>query len=200
MSFWNFLTREWKYKILIKIPRNVVDDFGLCLWISSRYVFSCFICFRFFHFILISTVHALFLTFSPWLPTFNNFRTNGFQSHHKEDCVFNAHAHVAVELSVLAINTWNVAVKGLMWSIVGSNPWRVIAKTIKLVVAVSPLRTHHWGARSKIGWLGIRIMCWSGATFFLPTRRVISVHRNTKYHSIEYSVCTVWFYFKDLDI
>ena len=24
------------------------------------------------------------------------------QSHHKEDCVFNAHAHVAVELSVLA--------------------------------------------------------------------------------------------------
>ena len=32
-----------------------------------------------------------------------NFRTKGFQSHHKEDCVFNAHAHVAVELSVLAI-------------------------------------------------------------------------------------------------
>ena len=29
-----------------------------------------------------------------------------FQSHHKEDCVFNAHAHVAVELSVLAINQY----------------------------------------------------------------------------------------------
>ena len=35
---------------------------------------------------------------------FINFRTKGFQSHHKEDCVFNAHTHVAVELSVLAIN------------------------------------------------------------------------------------------------
>ena len=34
---------------------------------------------------------------------FINFRTKGFQSHHKEDCVFNAHAHVAVELSVLAM-------------------------------------------------------------------------------------------------
>jgi hypothetical protein len=33
---------------------------------------------------------------------FINFRTKGFQSQHKEDCVFNAHAHVAVELSVLA--------------------------------------------------------------------------------------------------
>jgi hypothetical protein len=29
--------------------------------------------------------------------------TKGFQSHHKEDCVLHAHAHVAVELSVLAI-------------------------------------------------------------------------------------------------
>ena len=40
---------------------------------------------------------------TSWLPTFINFRTKGFQSYHKEDCVFNAHAHVAVELSVLAI-------------------------------------------------------------------------------------------------
>ena len=31
----------------------------------SRYVFSCVICFRFIHFILISTVHALFLTCLP---------------------------------------------------------------------------------------------------------------------------------------
>ena len=45
----------------------------------------------------------MFLAFSPGLPIFVNFRTKGFQSHHKEDCVFNAHAHVAVELSVLAI-------------------------------------------------------------------------------------------------
>ena len=43
------------------------------------------------------------MAFSPRLPTFINFRTKGFQSHHKEDYVFNAHAHVAVELSVLAI-------------------------------------------------------------------------------------------------
>jgi hypothetical protein len=33
--------------------------------IPSRYVFSCVICFRFIHFILISTVHALFLTCLP---------------------------------------------------------------------------------------------------------------------------------------
>ena len=46
---------------------------------------------------------SLFLAFSPRLPTFINFRTKGFQSHHKEDCVFNVHAHVAVEISELAI-------------------------------------------------------------------------------------------------
>jgi hypothetical protein len=45
------------------------------------------------------------LAFSPRLPTFINFRTKGFQSHHKEDCMLHAHAHVAVELSVFAINT-----------------------------------------------------------------------------------------------
>ena len=45
------------------------------------------------------------MAFSPRLPTFINFQTIGFQSHHKEDWVFNAHAHVAVELSVLAIIT-----------------------------------------------------------------------------------------------
>jgi hypothetical protein len=48
----------------------------------------------------------LFLAFSPRLPIFIKIRTKGFQSHHKEDCVFNAHAHVAVELSVLAITQW----------------------------------------------------------------------------------------------
>jgi predicted nucleotide-binding protein len=44
------------------------------------------------------------LAFSPGLPIFYQFPDEGFQSHHKEDCVFNAHAQVAVELSVLAIN------------------------------------------------------------------------------------------------
>ena len=34
-------------------------------YLSSRYVFSCVICFRFIHFILISTAHALFLTCLP---------------------------------------------------------------------------------------------------------------------------------------
>jgi hypothetical protein len=34
---------------------------------------------------------------------YQSLRTKGFQSHHKEDCVLHAHAHVAVELSVLAI-------------------------------------------------------------------------------------------------
>jgi hypothetical protein len=29
-------------------------------------------------------------------PTFINFWTKGFQSHHKADCVLHAHAHVAV--------------------------------------------------------------------------------------------------------
>ena len=35
------------------------------LVVSSRYVFSCVICFRGIHFILISTAHALFLTCLP---------------------------------------------------------------------------------------------------------------------------------------
>jgi hypothetical protein len=46
------------------------------------------------------------MAFSPRLPTFINFRTKGFQFHHKEDFVLHAHAHVAVELSVLAINLY----------------------------------------------------------------------------------------------
>jgi hypothetical protein len=43
----------------------------------------------------------LFLAFSPRLPTFINFRTKGFQSHHKEDCVLHAHAHLAVSIFML---------------------------------------------------------------------------------------------------
>jgi hypothetical protein len=35
-------------------------------YVSSLYVFSCVICFRFIHFILISTAHALFSGFYLW--------------------------------------------------------------------------------------------------------------------------------------
>jgi hypothetical protein len=40
-------------------------QFSVSLYLSSRYVFSCVICFRGIHFILISTAHALFLTCLP---------------------------------------------------------------------------------------------------------------------------------------
>jgi hypothetical protein len=33
-----------------------------------------------------------------------------------------------------------------------------------LVFVASPLSTHYQGERTKTGWLGIRIMCPSGAT------------------------------------
>jgi hypothetical protein len=41
---------------------------------------------------------------------------------------------------------------------------RVKPKTIKLIFVVSPLSTQSKGERAKNGWLGIRIMCQSGAT------------------------------------
>jgi hypothetical protein len=37
-------------------------------------------------------------------------------------------------------------------------------KTIKLVCVASPPSTQHYGERTYTGWLGIRIMCQSGAT------------------------------------
>jgi hypothetical protein len=43
-------------------------------------------------------------------------------------------------------------------------PGRVKSKTITLVFVASPLSTQHEGERVKTGWLGIRIMCPSGAT------------------------------------
>ena len=46
----------------------------------------------------------------------------------------------------------------------GSSPDRVKPKTLKLVFVASPLSTQHEGERAKPGWLGIRIMCPSGAT------------------------------------
>jgi hypothetical protein len=48
--------------------------------------------------------------------------------------------------------------------IVGSSPGRVKPMTIKLVFVASPLSTQHLGEIAKTGWLGIRIMCPSGAT------------------------------------
>jgi hypothetical protein len=38
-------------------------------------------------------------------------------------------------------------------------------KNIKLVLVASPLRKYHYGERARTGWLGIRIMCPSGATY-----------------------------------
>ena len=42
---------------------------------------------------------------------------------------------------------------------------RVKPKTIKLIFVASPLfNSQHKDVRAKTGWLGIRIMCSSGAT------------------------------------
>jgi hypothetical protein len=43
-------------------------------------------------------------------------------------------------------------------------PDRLKPKTIKLVFVASPLSTQYEGEKAKTGWLGIRIMCPSGAT------------------------------------
>jgi len=47
---------------------------------------------------------------------------------------------------------------------VGSNPGPVEPSTIQLVFVASPLSIQHEEVRAKTGWLGIRIMCTSGAT------------------------------------
>jgi hypothetical protein len=44
------------------------------------------------------------------------------------------------------------------------SPDQVKPKTIKLIFVVSPLSKQHEGERAKTGWLGIRIICPSGAT------------------------------------
>ena len=49
--------------------------------------------------------------------------------------------------------------------IVGSSPNQVKPKTIKLVFVASLLSTHHWGERTKTGWLGISIMSWETCLF-----------------------------------
>jgi hypothetical protein len=40
-------------------------------------------------------------------------------------------------------------------------------KTIKLIFAASPLSSPQSGVRAKTGWLGIRIVCPSGACLLL---------------------------------
>ena len=47
---------------------------------------------------------------------------------------------------------------------VGSSTNLVKPKTINLVNVAFPLRTQHSGERTKVGWLGIEIMCPSRAT------------------------------------
>jgi hypothetical protein len=42
--------------------------------------------------------------------------------------------------------------------------YRVNPKTIKLKCVAAPVSTQHYGERAKIRWLGIKIMCPSGAT------------------------------------
>ena len=59
----------------------------------------------------------------------------------------------------------------------GSSASHVKPKTIKLAFAAYLLGTEHLGIRAKTGWLGIRIMCPSGATCLCadyqnPTKRV----------------------------
>ena len=46
----------------------------------------------------------------------------------------------------------------------GLSPGWVKPKTIKWVFVAPPLSTQNYGGRAKTGWLGIRIMCPSGAT------------------------------------
>ena len=53
----------------------------------------------------------------------------------------------------------------LVWWIVGSSPGRVKLTTITLEFVASLLSRQHYGERADNGWLGIRIMCPSGATF-----------------------------------
>jgi hypothetical protein len=53
----------------------------------------------------------------------------------------------------------------------GFEPYRFKPKTIKLVFVASLLtRQHYKGERAKTGWLEIKIMCPSGATFLFVDR------------------------------
>ena len=46
----------------------------------------------------------------------------------------------------------------------GLSRGRVKSKTVKLVFAASPLSMQHYRVHANTGWLGIGIMCPSGAT------------------------------------
>ena len=63
------------------------------------------------------------------------------------------------------------------WQIVVSNLNWVKPKTIELVFATSLLSTQHEGARAKTStdWLGIRIMCQSGATSLFQWASTIKI-------------------------
>ena len=58
-----------------------------------------------------------------------------------------------------------VSVPALSGEVVGSSLYRVKPRTVRLVFAAIPLCTQHKGVRTKTGWLGIGIICLSGATF-----------------------------------
>ena len=45
----------------------------------------------------------------------------------------------------------------------GVDPVRVSLRTMRLACVASPISTQHQRKRSKTGWIGIRIMCPSGA-------------------------------------
>ena len=50
------------------------------------------------------------------------------------------------------------------WQIVGSSPGLGKPQTLKLVCIASPPSTKNYGVRAKTGWLGIGIVCPTGAT------------------------------------
>jgi hypothetical protein len=56
--------------------------------------------------------------------------------------------------------------------VVGSSTGRVKPKTIKLVFVASPLSRQHYGERTNNGWLGIRIMCPSGAILIVISLKI----------------------------
>ena len=108
----------------------------------------------------------LFLAFSPRLPTFINIRTKGFQSHHKEDCVFNAHAHVAVELSVLAIKfkfkqqvlSHEKRMDGIMITKNGTYPWSFVTQILLHLFACLMLFNATFNNISVISWRSVLLV------------------------------------------
>ena len=71
-----------------------------------------------------------------------------------------------IGISCSIIRTHRVTLKRHEHHVVWKSRWTRSGqtKTIKLVFDASPLSTQQKRERSKTGWLGIRIMCLSGAT------------------------------------